>query len=159
MKNRQVMRIVAVAAVAVLITSPSWAQAPTASQEAASLRQELVGLQIGVGESADGKAKRKQVSDADLALRQAMLAIPEFQALEARRAQLREEMKALTRQQAALEAKYAAQLAPQRKARDAAAQQLKILLDGNPRAEQIKQRLSAIAPVAGDTSAAGSKLQ
>jgi len=123
------------------------ASAQTATDaEAVALRKEMMDLQFTAMNSADGAAKREALQRADKAYRDALAKIPEFQALEAERAALREKMKDLAQRQAALEAKYAAQLAPVKQPRDAAMQQVRRTLSGGARGEAIKSRLDVIAP-------------
>lgn len=123
------------------------ASAQTAADaEATALRKELMDLQFTAMSSADGAAKRQTLQEADKTYRAALAEIPEFQALEAERTALREKMKALVQQQAALEAKYAARIAPVKQAREAAIQQYQSALSGGARGEAIKTRLNAIAP-------------
>jgi len=123
---------------------PAAAQQPAA--EVVALRKELMDLQFTAMNSADGAAKRQTLQEADKAYRAALAEIPEFQALEAERTALREKMKELVQQQAALEAKYAARIAPVKQAREAAIQQYQSALSGGARGEAIKTRLNAIAP-------------
>ncbi|MBM4154116.1 MAG: hypothetical protein FJ221_03710 [Lentisphaerae bacterium] len=123
---------------------PAAAQLPAA--EAVALRKEMMDLQFTAMNSAAGAAKREALQRADKAYRDALAKIPEFQAIEAERAALREKMKDLAQRQAALEAKYAAGLAPVKQPRDAAMQQLKSTLSGGARGEAIKARLNVIAP-------------
>ena len=139
-------RTVAVlAAAAALLAAQSPAQ-ESANAEAVALRKEMVDLQFAAANSADGVAKREALQRADKAYREALAKIPEFQALEAERAALREKMKNLAQRQAALEAKYAAQLAPVKQPRDAAVQQVQDALSGGSRGQEIKARLNVIAP-------------
>jgi hypothetical protein len=124
------------------------ARAQIAAQtEALTLRKELTDLQFSAANSAEGVARREALHRAERAYREALAKIPEFQALEAERAALREQLKALAQRQAALEAKYAAQLAPEKQARDAAMQQVQSDVSGGARGAAIKARLDVIAPV------------
>jgi hypothetical protein len=142
-ENRTMKTTVALLALAATLS----ASAQTAPDgEAVALRKELMDLKFSAINSADGAAKRQTLQQADKAYRDALAAIPEFQAIEAERAALREKMKALAQQQAALEAKYAARIAPAKQARDAAIQQYQTALSGGARGEAIKTRLNVIAP-------------
>ena len=134
-----------VAAAAALMAAQAPAQ-QSADAEAVALRKELVDLQFAAANSPDGAAKRSALQRADKAYREALAGIPEFQALEAERAALREKMKDLAQRQAALEAKYAAQLAPAKQARDVAVRQVQDALSGGSRGQAIKARLNVIAP-------------
>jgi predicted nucleic acid-binding Zn-ribbon protein len=114
--------------------------------EAVTLRKELADLQFAALNSAEGEARLEARRQADRAFRDAAAQIPEFKALEAERAQLLGQLKALSQRQAALEAKYAQQLASQIQARDAAAQQVRTLTSGGARGDAIKARLAVVAP-------------
>jgi hypothetical protein len=143
------MKEIIIIAVSAAIAVLSAVQAPAqgnANAEAVALRKELMDLQFSAANSADGAAKRTALQQADKAYRDALAKIPEFQALEAERTALREKAKELVQRQAALEDKYAVQLAPVKQARAAAMQQVQSALSGGARGEEIKARLSIIAP-------------
>lgn len=135
-----------IAAALALIAAEAPAQ-KAASAEALALRKEMVDIQFAASTSADGAARREALHRAELAYREALAKIPEFQAIEAERAALREKMQELARRQTALEAKYAAQLAAVKQPRDAAMQQLQSALSGGSRGQEIRARLDVIAPV------------
>lgn len=116
------------------------------SGEVLSLRKELMDLQFAAMNSTNGVAKRQALQQADRALRQRMAQIAEFRALETERTQLREKMKALFQRENELITKYAPQIAPEKQARDIAAQQLNDLMSGGSRGAEIKARLAVVAP-------------
>lgn len=121
-------------------------QTPVPSGEVLSLRKELMDLQFAAMNSTNGVVKRQALQQADRALRERMVQIPELRALETERAQLREKMKALLQRENELITKYAPQIAPEKQTRDAAAQQLNDLMSGGSRGAEIKARLAVLAP-------------